>query len=514
MVQNPDFTIAVAPATQNVNVGSVASYTVILTPLSGFAENVNLSVTLPSGASGGSFSANPVPGGSGYSVLTFTVPSTTGTFTVTVTGTSALTQKAHSASATVVVQNPDFTIAVAPASQTVNVGTVATYTVTLAPLSGFTENVNLSVALPSGASGGSFSVNPVPGGSGSSVLTFTAPSTTGSFTVTVTGTSALTQKTHSASATVVVQNPDFSIAVTPATQTVNLGTMASYTVTLAPLSGFTENVNLSVTLPSGASAGAFSVNPVPGGSGSSVLTFTAPSTVGSFTVTVTGTSALTRKTHSTTATLVVPAPDFSIALTPASQTVNGGTKASYTVTLTPANGFAENVNFSASLPPGAGGASFSPNPIAGGSGSSALTFNTPTTPGSYTVTITGTSATTKIVHSATATVVIPTPDFSLSALPTSGTVKHGNSTSYTVSAVPSGGFTGAIALAATVSPPSSPPPSAPNVSFSPPQIAGGCGSSQMTAKTAGNTAPGTYTITITGTNGSTKHTTTVSLTVN
>jgi hypothetical protein len=49
--------------------------------------------------------------------------------------------------------------------------------------------------------------------------------------------------------------PDFSISVSPASQTVVQGNPTSYTVTVAPSGGFTSNVTLSVSgLPTGASA--------------------------------------------------------------------------------------------------------------------------------------------------------------------------------------------------------------------------------------------------------------------
>lgn len=208
---------------------------------------------------------------------------------------------------------------------------------------------------------------------------------------------------------------------------------------------------------------------------------------------------------------LAPSPDFTIALSPSSQSVTTGARVSYTVTVTPLNGNTENVNLTVTLPSGATNASFSVNPIPGSSGTSVLTFTAPATAGTNTVTVTGTGAVSGKTHQATAKIVTTAPDFSLSATPASNSVRHGSSVNYSVTVTPSGGFTGTVALTGVVSPSKS---NGPTVSFNPTQITGGSGSSTMTAKTSSSTPTGTYTITITGTSGSTKHTTAVTLTVN
>jgi len=209
--------------------------------------------------------------------------------------------------------------------------------------------------------------------------------------------------------------------------------------------------------------------------------------------------------------LAPPVFDFCIAMTPSSQSVNPSAGVSYTVTVTSSGGTPQNVSLAMTLPAGASGGSFSVNPIPAGSGKSVLTFTAPATPGSFTVTVTGTSADGKKVHAASATLVVASPDFSLSATPASNSVKRGSNAAYTTTVTPTAGFAGTVALTATVSPVVS---NGPTMSFSPQQVMGGSGSSQMTVKTSNNTPKGSYTITITGTSGSKQHTTTVSLTAN
>ncbi|HEX2550873.1 MAG TPA: hypothetical protein VHK64_04705, partial [Nocardioidaceae bacterium] len=101
-----------------------------------------------------------------------------------------------------------------------------------------------------------------------------------------------------------------------------------------------------------------------------------------------------------------------------------------------------------------------------------------------------------------------TPDFSISASPTSVSVVQGNSGSSTISTAALNGFNSAISLSATGA------PAGVTLSLSPTSIAApGTGSSTLTMAVASSTAVGTYTITVTGTGGSLTHTTTVSLTV-
>src|SRR6185503_6049689 len=153
------------------------------------------------------------------------------------------------------------------------------------------------------------------------------------------------------------------------------------------------------------------------------------------TVTITGTSGAL--THTANVTLVInsaPVPDFSLSATPGSQTITAGGSTSYTVSNTAVNGFAGSVSLSASPAISGVSYSFSPNPeAAGGSSTLSVTTTAGATTGTHTVTVTGTSG--ALTHTANVTLVInsaPTPDFSLSATPSSQTVTAGGSTSYTV----------------------------------------------------------------------------------
>jgi hypothetical protein len=167
--------------------------------------------------------------------------------------------------------------------------------------------------------------------------------------------------------------PDFSISVSPGSQTVTSGqTSGNYTMTAAALNGWTGSVSYAVTagLPAGATAG-ISGNLI------SISTI-AGTTPGTYNLTISGTDGTL--THTTSAALVVTAPaapTFSVSISPGSQSVkrpgNGSVTATYTVTITPTAGYGGTVT----LTPGGATTGVSPslNPtsITAGGGTSTLT---------------------------------------------------------------------------------------------------------------------------------------------
>ena len=306
---------------------------------------------------------------------------------------------------------PDFALTATPASQSVVAGNGTSYTATVTPSSGYSGTVTFSVSgLPAGATGTFTPGSVTTSGSSTLGITTTTAVAAGTYPLTITGTDGTI--THTASVSLVVSAPvvgDFSIGATPASQTVQAGNATTYTATITPSGGFTGTVNLSASgLPAGASA-SFVPTSVTGGSGSSTLTVstTTATAAGTYTLTITGTSGAL--THSTTVTLVVtappPAPNFSIAATPASLNVRRGTSGSYTVTVTALNGFTGTVNLTVSGVPNRVTATFNPASITS-SGTSTLAItaanNAPKNP--VTLTITGTSGT--LTHSTTVTLTV------------------------------------------------------------------------------------------------------------
>lgn len=189
--------------------------------------------------------------------------------------------------------------------------------------------------------------------------------------------------------------PGVTLQVSPANQSVQQGQSAAYVLSLTSTGGFSGTVSLTVAgLPVGSSA-AFSPTSVTVGPGStSTLAMnvaTASSTpAGTKTLTITGTSGKT--SGSVTADLTVTykvSSSFSIGAIPGSVTVAPGATAAYGLQLT-RNNFTGPVTLSllGGLPPGAV-ATFSPNPVTGGSSTLQVSTAASTPAGSYTLSVVG-----------------------------------------------------------------------------------------------------------------------------
>ncbi len=198
------------------------------------------------------------------------------------------------------------------------------------------------------------------------------------------------------------QSPaDYSLSVSPGTQSaVQGGTTGNYTVTVNPTNGFSNGVTLSVTgLPAGATLNGPAPNPT-----STTATFnisTGTAATGSYPLTITGTSGAL--THMAAATLVVVNPDYSLSVSPGSRSAGtGNTTQPYTITVNPTNGFAGMVTFAVTgLPTGA---SLNPAPASSSISSTFAVAVGTSAPGTYTLTITGTSG--SLSHGVNATLIV------------------------------------------------------------------------------------------------------------
>ncbi len=170
------------------------------------------------------------------------------------------------------------------------------------------------------------------------------------------------------------------ISVASNTATVSAGGTATYTVSTTS----STPVALSVSgLPSGETA-SFDSNSITSGTTATLSVTTAAGSVnGSQLFTLTGTSGSTVQTLGLS--VAVTAPDFTIGLSSTS-TVTAGSPGSFTVTITPVNGFTGNVTLAPDVPLLEPGTAVTFNPqtitISGAAGTSSVTAATlPTTPG-------------------------------------------------------------------------------------------------------------------------------------
>jgi hypothetical protein len=180
-----------------------------------------------------------------------------------------------------------------------------------------------------------------------------------------------------------VSSTDFALVATqPTTNTI--GQSATTTVGITAFNGFSGNVALTDSSPSGLSCGSPSSTTIAGSETASITCST--SNAGIYTLTIRGSSG--SLVRSTTATFSFS--DFAVSASPATLSMNPGGQAISTISLNLLNGFSSTVTLAISNPAGTS-ASLSQTNISA-MGSSTLTI-TSTTPGSYNVVITGTSGT-------------------------------------------------------------------------------------------------------------------------
>lgn len=215
---------------------------------------------------------------------------------------------------------------------------------------------------------------------------------------------------------------------------------------------------------------------------------------------------------SPTATLITaltgPAPSgFTISSSPSSVSINPGSNGSTTINSTVSGSFSGSITLSATGQPSGVTVGFTTNPFpAGNSTSMTISVATGTTPGTYPITVTGTSGSAVETTTVSLTVNGTAPAFTISASPTSITLARNSSGSVTVTIGASGGFNSAVSLSASGQ------AGGTTISFSPSSVTG-AGTSTMTIRESGHASTGTRTITITGTSGTTALSTTISLSV-
>jgi hypothetical protein len=203
------------------------------------------------------------------------------------------------------------------------------------------------------------------------------------------------------------------------------------------------------------------------------------------------------------------APDFYLSANPGSQTVVQGSSAAYTVSVTAFNGYSNTVAFTVSGCPT--GTTCTLNPTSSGPPSypsTTLTVATTTsTPGgNYLLTVTGTDGT--ITHTTSVALAVVAPDFSISATTKVETIAAGTSARFPMRISPLNSFSGKVTLTVTGLPANSTGAFSPNpVTVTSPNTA----TSLLTVATKKKVAAGTYVLTITGTSGTVKHSTTVTL---
>jgi subtilisin family serine protease len=302
----PDFTISGSPASVTAAPGSEASYSLTVSNVNGFADDIDLTLSgLSTAQATWTFSPALVSGGSGTSTLQVTPAASLpeGAYPLTVTATS--NSVVHTASLTLVVAAPGtFTVSAAPASASAEAGSPASFTVTLTRINGFSGSVELTLeGVPPAVSSWEFSPQIVNGDTSTLTIATASNATPGSYQLSVSGTSGPLHETAPITL-VITATPTFDLTVSPTYRSVARGRQASYSVSVSPLHGFHGRVSLTVTGLPGGAVGRFLPSTV-GARGSSTLVVSTlrTSPKGTFSLVVRGQSG--SLSRSATVTLVL-----------------------------------------------------------------------------------------------------------------------------------------------------------------------------------------------------------------
>jgi subtilase family serine protease len=485
-IQTPSFSLTATTVSSgrapvlvpNVNQGGTGKSVITVVPKYGFTGSVALAVSgLPSGVTA-AFTGSPTTSEASLNV-SVSASATPGTTLITITGTSGGVTASTTASLTINAPGLELT---STGSLSIGQGMSGTINVNTVRSDGLTGNVSLSVSgLPSGVTA-SFS----PTASGGSVLTLNAGSAVvpGTYSLTVTGT--LGTYTSTTTIALGVYVPTFTVNVA-GSSTISMGQGMTWSglLFITDEYGFTGNVSVSVSgLPSGVTA-SFSQNPV---ASQSQFTLTVANTtaLGQYPLTIVGTSG--GQTSTTSITLVIAAPSFTISLDRNTVFLGQGTTSNSLIEINSTTGFNGSVSFSISGLPSGVTAAFTPSAIGY---TLTLTLSSSVSPGQYALTITGTSGT--LTATTTLYIGVYVPTFTLSVPGIGFEVGQGSNATGTVTVLPQNGFTSAVNLAVSGL------PNGATASFSPNPTTG---SSTMTVTASPTTPVGSlYIITYTGTSG-------------
>ena len=405
-----DFSIT-GPASVSAAPSGNAVATLTVTSLDSYNSKVNATcnATALSGAVCTLSPANPITVGSGAAVsvtATVTVPSTAkaGTYNVTVTATDTSGEPTHTVTVPLVVTASDFSLT-GPASLSALPAGKAVANFTVASLDSYNSKVNAtcSVTAISGATCALSPANPITVGSGASVpftATITVPSTAvaGSYNISVTAADVSGTPTHTLTIPFTVS--DFSLTG-PASLTGAPSANVTANLTVTSLDSYSSQINATcdATALSGAVCTLSPANPITIGSAAAVpvtATVTLPSAAaaGTYNIKVTATDVSGAPTHTLTMPLTVtasPVIDFSIgAPTPTTQTINAGQSTTYTFSVAPVgSSFPSAVALTCSGAPAISQCTFNPTSVTPGSSSASVVM-----------TITTTASTAKAVRSA------------------------------------------------------------------------------------------------------------------
>lgn len=241
------------------------------------------------------------------------------------------------------VATPDFSLIVSPTTTSLTGGVAGQdVSVTANAINGFAAPVAITLnGLPSGVTASPSTLTLSIGAAQKITLTANTTVATGTATVTVTGNSGTLSHTATVALTTTAAppppaSPDFTLTITPATQTLIQGTTGpALSLAVNGINSFSSPVEVDITgLPAGVTANPGSLPLTPGAVQNVTLSAGTNATIGASTVTFTGTSG--GLSHATTLALTVQAPTIPDVTTYHFDNARDGLNAQETV-LTPGN---------------------------------------------------------------------------------------------------------------------------------------------------------------------------------
>ena len=306
-----DFSLSATPSSLTLMAGSAGQQlSVSAAPINGFTGMVSVAVTGPAGVTVQPATLSLTPGTAQSVSVSAGANAVAGGGTLTLTGTSGTLSHSIAVSESVVAAAAgDFSLNVAPSALTVVAGGAGqTLSVNAVTTNSFAGAVSVAITgLPAGVTAQPATLTLTPGTPQSVSLSANANAVAGSGMLTLTGVSGALSHSATVALTVSVPQPDYTLALSPASLNVVAGTTsAPVSVSVSGVNSFSGTVSVAIAgLPSGVTANPSTLTLTPGVSQSTTLTVPLLTAAGSSTVSFTGTAG--SLVHSSSLALTVQA---------------------------------------------------------------------------------------------------------------------------------------------------------------------------------------------------------------
>ena len=348
---NPTYALTIAPTVEVATDRSTYNMGESIVIAIQVSEAASVTIYIATSAGTLTYNLGSISPGYWYSFTASGITTVPGTYTIkAVASFPGWGGAQYSSSTAVYVQGApfDFTIALSPATQTVEQGGTVTYKIQITYSDPAYGGTTVTVQVIGLGSGMNWLL-----GADNELRVSTSPITpTGTYTITMVGVAR--GVSHQTTATItVVPRFEFSVQISPSTQTVGVGDKTSYTVTVGLVSGSASTVSLSLAgLPSGLTHTFSPQTGTPPFTSTLTVDASTAESEGTYSVAVTATSGSVYRTAA--ATLVVRKEDFDITASPNIIAVEKGQKATFNLDVRPVGFFDQTVTLAVTgLPSGA-----------------------------------------------------------------------------------------------------------------------------------------------------------------